>query len=58
MKCVLQDKDCVECGKCNLCDLDPQKVCDNCCKCIDEDEVDYNGIVIDEIIEEEEGDIS
>ena len=29
--CVLQDgKLCDDCGQCNMCDLDPNKVCDNC----------------------------
>lgn len=33
-RCVLYDRECIECGECNLCDLDPTKVCDNCGKCI------------------------
>ena len=33
-RCVLYDRECIECGECNLCDLDPTKICDNCGKCI------------------------
>lgn len=51
MKCVLEDKECIECGKCNMCDLDPTKVCDNCCKCIEVDS-DYGEIVIDAVFED------
>ena len=31
-RCVLYDRDCIEC---ETCDLDPNKVCDNCGKCLD-----------------------
>ena len=34
-KCVLYDRDCIECMECETCDLDPTKICDNCGKCID-----------------------
>jgi len=47
--CVLYDRFCNECGECNYCDLDPNKICDNCCKCISDD-MDYKAIKIDEII--------
>lgn len=52
-ECVLYDRYCIECGECNICDLDKNKICDNCCKCIDED-ADYAGIDIDDIIIEED----
>lgn len=48
-KCVLEDKTCIECGRCNLCDLDERKICDNCGKCIEPQE-EYATIYIDEII--------
>ncbi len=51
-ECVLLDRECIDCGECNKCDLDPNKICDNCCKCI-EDSVDYKSIEIDEIVEDE-----
>ena len=33
--CVLYDRDCIGCLECEMCDLDPSKVCDNCGKCLD-----------------------
>lgn len=47
-KCVLYERDCIECGECNICDLDPQKICDNCGKCIETDS-DYAEIGIESI---------
>lgn len=53
-KCVLYDRECIECGECNLCDLDPSKICDNCGKCIGLDgQTEYRAIKIDGIIEED-----
>ena len=47
-KCVLYDRDCIECGECDRCDLDPDKICDNCMKRVmGEDE--YLSLPIDEI---------
>lgn len=51
-RCVLYDRVCIECGECNLCDLDPSKVCDNCKKCIGFDDAEYRAIKIDGIIDE------
>ena len=34
-KCVLYDRDCIGCMECEICDLDPNKICDNCGKCLD-----------------------
>ena len=31
-ECVLYDRKCIECGECDMCDLDPSKICDNCGK--------------------------
>ena len=47
-KCVLYDRDCIGCLECEMCDLDPNKVCDNCGKCLDIK--DYAVIRIDKII--------
>ena len=38
-KCVLYERDCIGCLECETCDLDPNKVCDNCGKCIDMQDV-------------------
>ena len=46
--CVLYDRECIGCGECDRCDLDPDKICDNCMKCVQED-ADFKGIVIDGI---------
>ena len=35
LKCVLYDRDCIGCMECEVCDLDPKKICDNCGKCLD-----------------------
>ena len=46
--CVLYDRECIGCGECDRCDLDPEKICDNCMKCVmGEDE--YLSLPIDEI---------
>lgn len=47
--CILEDRLCTECGECDCCELDSDKICDNCCKCIDS-EADYLGIEVDDIL--------
>ncbi len=47
-ECVLENKPCIECGECNVCDLDKNKICDNCEQCINID-AEYNYIEVDEI---------
>ena len=42
---------CDDCGFCNTCDLDPDKVCDNGMKCLDEG--DYNAVIIEKSVERE-----
>ncbi len=37
--CVLYDRPCNGCMECDICDLDPMKICDNCGKCIQMDDV-------------------
>ena len=46
--CVLYDRDCIGCLECEMCDLDPNKVCDNCGKCLDIK--DYATIRIDRVV--------
>ena len=50
-QCVLYDRQCINCGECDICDLDPNKTCDNCGKCI-ESQNNYKVIKITKIIEE------
>lgn len=38
----------------DFCDLDPNKICDNCCKCIETDK-NYKIIKITKIITDENG---
>jgi hypothetical protein len=52
-QCVLYDRECIGCGECDRCDLDPEKICDNCMKCVRTD-ADYAGIGIDGIVLEGE----
>lgn len=51
-KCVLYDRECIDCGECNRCDLDPEKICDNCGKCLGDPDADYRSILIDAILED------
>lgn len=44
---------CIDCGECGVCDLDPNKVCDNCMACVKKYHSDYVAIEIDEVIESE-----
>lgn len=50
-KCVLYDRDCIGCMECETCDLDPNKICDNCGKCMDIQ--DFASIRIDGIYDAE-----
>lgn len=38
----------------DICDLNPNKICDSCGKCIDTNGNDYRAITITKIIEDEE----
>ena len=42
---LVDDKICNGCGECDRCDLDPEKLCDNCMKCMG-DAVDFRTITI------------
>ncbi len=46
-ECQLYDRECIGCGECMFCDLDPTKICDNCGKCINFN--DYYSIKIDDV---------
>ena len=51
--CVMYDRECIGCGECDRCDLDPEKICDNCMKCVNGDS-EYRGILIDGVLLEHE----
>ena len=48
-KCILYDRECTECWECEACDLDPNKRCNSCGKCLEEGN-SYKIIKIDKII--------
>ena len=52
-ECILYERECIDCGECDRCDLDPEKICDNCMKCINGED-QYRSIKIDAIIANEE----
>ncbi|HBF37675.1 MAG TPA: hypothetical protein DDW50_10175 [Firmicutes bacterium] len=48
-ECLLDNsKECNDCGECEICDLDPNKICDNCCRCLGD--ADYSAIKVEKII--------
>ncbi len=49
-ECVLEDRTCTECGECDYCDLEPSKICDNCCQCIETTKGNFAEIGIDDIL--------
>ena len=51
--CVLYERECIGCGECDRCDLNPEKTCDNCMKCVN-GSAEYRGIAIDRIMLERE----
>lgn len=54
-KCILYDnRFCTHCGECDMCDLDPSKVCDNCEKCLHAEDNDYNVLELDMHLETED----
>ena len=50
-ECVLYDRECINCGECDVCDLDPKKKCDNCGVCLEMDD-DYKTFDVDLTINE------
>ena len=38
-QCELYDRECIGCLECEVCDLDENKICDNCGKCIEVQDV-------------------
>lgn len=50
-QCVLYDRECIGCMECEICDLDKNKICDNCGKCLvvkDDAIIKIDKIIIDE----------
>ena len=51
-ECILYDRECINCGECDICDLDSKKICDNCGKCIESGD-DYNIMDVDLTVEDD-----
>jgi len=49
-KCEIYDRECINCGECDRCDLNPKKICDSCGKCIEINQ-NYKIIKITKIID-------
>lgn len=50
-RCVLYERECIGCLECETCDLNPDKICDNCGKCLeikDDAVIKIDGIIFDE----------
>lgn len=52
-ECVLYDRECIDCGECDICDLDSSKHCDDCGKCISE-AGNYRTVDIEKFLTEQE----
>ncbi len=50
-RCEIYERECINCGECDICDLDQNKHCDNCGLCIDEFN-DYRSVTIDDFVEQ------
>lgn len=50
--CILYDRECIDCGECDICDLDPNKFCDSCGKCLELGE--YASIKITKILQSDD----
>lgn len=48
--CELYDRKCINCGECEVCDVDSSKKCNNCGKCIDGID-DFRTVNLEEFME-------
>jgi hypothetical protein len=50
--CLLdENKKCTNCKECDKCDLNPEKICNNCGKCLDLEGYAHKEVIIDKILE-------
>lgn len=47
-ECELYERVCIHCGECLRCDMDPDKICDNCMQCVN-GSAQYRAILLDGI---------
>lgn len=52
-KCELYDRECINCGECDICDLDSSKHCDDCGRCLNLTE-DYLTVNVAEFFNDSE----
>jgi hypothetical protein len=52
-ECELYDRLCISCGECDLCDLDSEKKCSNCGKCIT-DVGEFRSLNVEKFIKDKE----
>lgn len=50
-ECELYDRECINCGECDICDLDTEKHCDDCGRCI-EDIDEYRSLNIEDFVKQ------
>ena len=46
--CILEDKECTNCMECQICDLNPAKICDSCGECLKTD-ADFRAIDVESV---------
>lgn len=51
-RCKVHDRLCTQCGECDYCPYEENKICDNCFKCL-EPGSEFAEIIIDDIIVDE-----
>ena len=50
-RCVLYERECIGCMECEICDLNPDKICDNCGQCLeikDDAVIKIDGIILND----------
>ena len=50
-RCVLDERECIGCMECEICDLNPEKICDNCGQCLeikDDAVIKIDGIILND----------
>ncbi|WP_154673455.1 hypothetical protein [Pseudobacteroides cellulosolvens] len=48
-ECLLYDRACIKCYDCEKCDLDSTKRCNNCEKCLEQNE-EYRSVKVEDFI--------
>jgi len=51
--CIIYERKCIQCGECDMCNLDPKIKCTSCGKCL-ETEKEFRSINIKKFFQKEE----